>query len=168
MALRAYDRSDGVGLNDVSFSSGNGPSREWHGQACGGEVGMIEDVSDGLLACEKNVKESTSFTEKRHRITSRRVGAKYKSAISIKRVDTLKRAALGGTIAYRKVLGEHGEAEEGGVGGSGSVEGGSAEWDDWEQGVLNIQEGNVLPYRDARGAIPYGVTDGMVLVIDIE
>jgi hypothetical protein len=54
------------------------------------------------------------------------------------------------------------------VGGSGSVEGGSAEWDDWEQGVLNIQEGNVLPYRDARGAIPYGVTDGMVLVIDIE
>jgi hypothetical protein len=77
---------------------------------------MIEDASDGLFSCEENVKESTSVTEKRHRTTSRRVGAKHKSAISIKRVDTLKRAALGETIADRKALGEHGEAERGGGG----------------------------------------------------
>jgi len=117
---------------------------------------MIEDVSGGLVAGEENVIDGTVVTEKRHRITSRRVGAKNKSAVSIKLMDTPKRAALGETIAYRKVLSEHGEARgEGGWGGSGSVEGGSTEWVDWEQGVLKIQEGNMLPYRDARGAIPY-------------
>ena len=111
-ALRAYDGSNGVSLQDVSFSRGNVPCRNWQGQACGGEVGSIEDVSGGLFSCDENVKADTIVTEERHRITSRRVGAKCKSAISIKLMDTLKRAALGETIADRKVLGEHGEARE--------------------------------------------------------
>jgi hypothetical protein len=66
--LRAHDRSNGVGLKDVSFSSGNAPCLNWQGQACGGEVGIIEDVSGGLVSCEENVKADTIVTEKRHRM----------------------------------------------------------------------------------------------------
>jgi hypothetical protein len=104
---RAHDGSNGVGLQDVSFSRGNVPCRNWQGQAYGGEVGSIEDVSGGLVSCEENVKADTIVTEKRHRITSRRVGTKCKSAISIKLMGTLKRAALVETIADRKVLGQN-------------------------------------------------------------